>query len=231
MKMVCLLLFSLGGLWGNGLICLDEVHVSSGISEFMVSPLLVLFFVSNACTGVSESADALYACEAVGVAGSDDDELDVNFKRASNGDCGKKRRVVLDDSDDDYENDVNLGSPDPPKGQSSQYSKQKNLIMDMEKGSVNFDTWKECKTNVKEEKSADVLVKPTVKQDSSVSKNANVAGPEELVHENTSDGDSRNAKRAADNVPASPKRRKVLKRRIDDRGREGTTILCPCCFC
>lgn len=164
----------------------------------------------------------VYACEAAGVAGSDDDESDVNFKRGSNGDGGKKRRVVLDDSDDDYENDGNLGSPVPPMGKSSQYSKQKNQIMHIEQHIVKFDEWKECKTKVKEEKTADVEVKPTVKQDSSVSKSANVA---ELVHENTSDGDSRNTRKAADDVPGSPKRRKVLKTRIDDRGREVTEVV------
>lgn len=171
-----------------------------------------------------ESADVqVYACEAVGVAGSDDDESDVNFKRASNGDGGKKRRVVLDDSDDDYEDDVNLGSPVPPMGKSSQYySEQKNQIMHIEKHNVKFGDRKECKTKVKEEKTADVEVKPTVEQDSSVSKSANAA---ELVQENTSDGDSRNTRKAAGDVPGSPKRRKVMKTRIDDRGREVTEVV------
>ncbi|KAJ8435101.1 hypothetical protein Cgig2_033209 [Carnegiea gigantea] len=201
----------------------NHVPKPDGFAEFLISLLLALFFDHHACTGASESADAqVYACEAAGFAGSDDDESDVNFKRGLNGDGGKKRRVVLDDSDDDFENDVNLGSPVPPMGKSSQYSKQKNQIMHIEKHNVKFDDWKECKTKVKEEKTADVEVKPTVKQDSSVSKSANVA---KLVHENTSDGDSRNTRKAADDVPGSPKRRKVLKTRIDDRGREVTEVV------
>ena len=87
------------------------------------------------------SADAqICACEAVEDENSDVDAQEVNFRRASNGEGNRKRKVVFDFSDEDeYEDAVNLASPDPPKRKSSVVSEQNsntlipespNLIVD-----------------------------------------------------------------------------------------------------
>ncbi|PSS15872.1 DNA polymerase delta subunit like [Actinidia chinensis var. chinensis] len=69
----------------------------------------------------SASAESqICAREAAKAMRSDDDTQDFNFKRASSGEGGRKRRVVFDysDEEDEYKDAVNLASPDPPKRQS-----------------------------------------------------------------------------------------------------------------
>lgn len=173
----------------------------------------------------NDSADTqICAREALETASSDDDGPDVNFKRASNGDGGKKRRIVLDDSDDDddYGNAVNLASPDPPKGQSFQDSKQKNRTLDREKNTLNFDEQEECKSKVKREKGVDVEVNNLTKN-STTAKAGKISASEE-IQAKTADVVCHKNKAAA-GPPSSPKKRKVMKTRIDERGREVTEVV------
>lgn len=82
----------------------------------------------------------------------------------------------MDDSDeDDYENAVNLGSPDPPKGQS--------FLGHIDKQTLDIDEKKECKTKVKEEKTADLEVKHPPKKDSSIGKSPGIPAPKAIIHE------------------------------------------------
>ncbi|GFP90907.1 DNA polymerase delta subunit 3 [Phtheirospermum japonicum] len=57
------------------------------------------------------------ARESVEDGSSDEDGQEFNVKRASNGESSRKRRVVFDysDEEDEYQDAVNLASPDPPK--------------------------------------------------------------------------------------------------------------------
>ncbi|KAJ6751973.1 hypothetical protein OIU85_002396 [Salix viminalis] len=134
------------------------------------------------------SAEAqISACEVREIESSDDEAQGVNFKRASNGDNSRKRMVVLDYSDDEYEDAVNLASPELPKGQSSATL----LLRDDTSVVKSIDS----KTSSLEKIQSNMTL-CDVKKDM-----------------------------AADAAPNSPKRRKVLKTRIDERGREVTEVV------
>ncbi|CAK7351891.1 unnamed protein product [Dovyalis caffra] len=163
------------------------------------------------------SAEAqISACEAIEDGSSGDEAQDVNFKRASNGDSSRKRRVVLDYSDDEYEDAVNLASPELPKGQSS-----KTLVL--EKPQVNKQA--EDKPVIEVEKSTKGASNQLLREDSSVGKSidSNTSSLEKIQSNITSSDFKKDT--AAGAAPNSPKRRKVLKTRIDERGREVTEVV------
>jgi DNA polymerase delta subunit 3 len=167
---------------------------------------------------VANAEAQISAREALEAGISDDDGEDINFKRASNGEGSRKRRVIFDLSDEDeYEDAVNLASPDIPKGQSSLAQKQSTKILVSEKEIEN-------KPKVKEEMVTDKESNQPLREDPSViSKGAN-AGTSSLekVQSCIPESDLNKEDKAKLAVPNSPKRRKVLKTRIDERGREGT---------
>ncbi|WCJ32296.1 DNA-directed DNA polymerase [Euphorbia peplus] len=141
---------------------------------------------------LAASAEAqICAVETIEDQSSDDEAQHVNFKRFSNGEGGRKRRVVLDDSDDEYEDVVSLASPNHPKEKISKSSFKEN---------TNINEHTEDKRKVKEEKSTDRVSNQIT----------------------TSDAKADTAPKGA---PVSPKRRKVLKTRIDDRGREVNEVV------
>lgn len=182
--------------------------------------------VVSKINGVYDSADAqITACEN-SEAVSSEDEADVNFKRASN-DGGKKRRVVFDDSDEeDYETAVNLGSPDVPKVKTSEDSKQKSKASDIESSILKFDKQDECKPIAKEEKAKDDGNHYAKEEFSALYMGKNVrTATSEGIHGRTPDVDTTNKNKAVEAATSSPKRRKVLKTRIDERGREVTEVV------
>lgn len=147
------------------------------------------------------------------------------MRRSSN----RKRRVVFDFSDEDEDEDVvNLASPDFPNKQSSQDSRQ-NDKKSSEKATLNFNSQEENKSRLKEEKATDQKAHLPLRENvSAISKctNTGKSSSEKLqscaseVHVNKN-----NVNNAPPGPPCSPKRRKVMKTRIDERGREGTYIL------
>lgn len=159
---------------------------------------------------------------------NEDDAEDVNFRRASNGEGKRKRKVVFDLSDEDeYEDAVNLASPDLPKGQSSLAPEQSKKVLVTEKPNLIFDELIEDKPKVKEEKATDL--EPNQSEDSSVVSTRTITEssitekiqkcvPEKDVHKD----------KVADSSAQSPKRRKVVKTRIDERGREGIPMFYLC---
>lgn len=203
--------------------------------------------------------------EAVEGGSSDDDDRDINFKRASNGEGNRKRRVVFDfsDEEDEYTDAVNLASPDPPKVKSSLGSNQCSKASGVEKSTLNFTELKEAKPKEKEEKcvragsnqlskeeplnvsegkkngvisadkthssnsekvvcSKDNLTAAVPNSSSIVSKGKNSGICSSNKIQSCSPRVSVDVKDKADDAaPSSPKRRKVLKTRIDERGREG----------
>lgn len=156
---------------------------------------------------------------------SDDEGQGVNIKRSCNGEAGRKRRVVFDysDEEDEYKDAVNLASPDPPKKQSVLDSKQSSHSLDLEKNKLNFEEEKEYKPNFKDIQEADrkpneeslALSKSNTTKTSSLEK--------DMKHVPAVDTTVKN--KTADAAPKSPKRRKVLRTRIDERGREGAVII------
>ncbi|PON98491.1 DNA polymerase subunit Cdc [Trema orientale] len=178
-------------------------------------------------TSNGASADAqICAREAVGVEGvsSDDDGQDMNFKRASNGEGTRKRRVVIDFSDDEYEDAVNLASPDT--GKSGRDLKQSIEALVPEKSNLNFDKHVEDKLKVKENAKIDHR-SPLVKDNSSAVTSDRTTGtsPKDRTRSSVPENDLNEKDKLTKNAPDSPKRRKVLKTRIDERGREVTEVI------
>ncbi|KAI3695271.1 hypothetical protein L1987_78266 [Smallanthus sonchifolius] len=141
-----------------------------------------------------------------GESSDDDDDQEINFKRASNGEGNnRKRRVVFDfsDEDDNVEDAVNLASPDPPKKQISLDTKKSSSISSLENKNLDFDEQKE----VKNEKETEIDPK-SLNENKFPSKN-------DVNHED----------KPSDAVKNGTKKRKVLKKRIDDRGREVTEVV------
>lgn len=175
---------------------------------------------------MAASADAQICARESMVGRSDDDAEDVDFRRASNGENNRKRRVVLDLSDEDeFEDAVNLASPDLPKGKSNIDLKQDKRDTVSEKPPNSLHELKENKPKVKKE----VIVKDSnLNQDiSSVSKTSNIKMSSAEVKDCAPENNVNS--KVPDVAPSSPKRRKVLKTRIDERGREGMSK--PFLFC
>ncbi|KAJ9183012.1 hypothetical protein P3X46_006933 [Hevea brasiliensis] len=194
---------SLASLWGR----------ASAKSKVTLAPAVNNSLISDPAA----SAEAqICACEAIEDQSSDDEAQNVNFKRASNGEGGRKRRVVLDYSDDEYEDAVSLASPDLPKGTIVKTLPVKPVVNDQTEG----------KLKVKEEKSTDRASDQVVRKNSSVArKSMNSKDSSKENIQNCIDGDDVKADIVANAAPNSPKRRKVLKTCIDERGREVTEVV------
>ncbi|GLT72423.1 hypothetical protein SLA2020_443600 [Shorea laevis] len=160
--------------------------------------------------------------EAAEEGGTDDDAHDVNFKGVSNGQGNRKRKVVLDLSDEDeYEDAINLASPDPPKELENAKiftSKNANLIVDKPK---------ENEPNIKEERTTNGEPNKLLGKETSVaSKSTNGKRSSPTKNENQLSESGMNKKdKVTGAVPNSPKRKKVMKTRIDERGREVTEVV------
>lgn len=162
----------------------------------------------------------------VGVVSSDDDGQDMNFKRASNGEGTRKRRVFLDFSDDDeFENAVNLASPE--RGQSGQDSKVSIKTLVPVKSNSKVDKPVNDKSEVREKVTIDKGSNKPMKNDSTAITNDRISGtsPKEKAHSSLPENDVNKKDKLTKTTPESPKRRKVLKTRIDERGREVTEVI------
>ncbi|KAH6785309.1 hypothetical protein C2S51_037764 [Perilla frutescens var. frutescens] len=167
--------------------------------------------------------DQICARELADYGSSDDDDKDFNIKRTSNGQGSRKRRVVFSysDEEDEYENAISLGSPDPPK--KSILCSKDNSKASTPECNLSFEE-KENKPEVKKEKESEAnanqhLEEKVVAVDHS-KKAESLASEKTLCHAPETDASKKN--NAADVVP---KRRKVLKTRIDERGREVTVVV------
>lgn len=180
----------------------------------------------NVISNPIASAEA-QICAREALDGSDDDGDDINFKRASVGEGSRKRRVVFDLSDEDeYEDAINLASPDIPKGQQPHDQKQSTKVV-LEKSSLNFDKeTEEDMPKVKEEIVTDRESNQALREDSFVVSNGESArtSSTEKVQSCIPENDL-NKDNATLATPNSPKRRKVLKTVIDERGREVTKVI------
>lgn len=155
----------------------------------------------------------------------DDDDKGFNVKRSSNSEGSRKRRVVLSysDDEDEYENAISLGSPDPPK-KSTQCSKVSSNTSASEYN-ISLEE-KENKPKVKEEKEGDVKANQHLEEKVSDGKKAESPPQkkkaESPISEKTQchvpETDASKKNTMANEVP---KRRKVVKTQVDEKGREG----------
>uniref|UniRef100_A0A0E0JFC8 DNA polymerase delta subunit 3 n=1 Tax=Oryza punctata TaxID=4537 RepID=A0A0E0JFC8_ORYPU len=168
---------------------------------------------------VAVTADAQICAKEEADADSSDDEQAVHYKRGS-GANNRKRRAVFDLSDDDEDdNVVAIASPEPPEqcitnpvNEVAQESnpKQENLEnkQEVEKdvnGCIGMTDSPDCKT-----KSCNT---------------ANHSGITLKEKNNSPPPNDNKQDHAAETASSSPKRRKVLKTRIDERGREVTEVV------
>ncbi|KAL4554025.1 hypothetical protein LXL04_039851 [Taraxacum kok-saghyz] len=151
---------------------------------------------------------------------SDDEDEQMNFKRGSNGEGNnRKRRVVFDNSDDDDEEKdmvVSLSSPDPPKKQVSvDLKKSGKTNSGLENKNLDFDEKKEEKVKVSDVDSKSILKEERNEKPIS---NVNQCPKKDDVKVLQKDKGNDTAKNGV-------KKRKVLKTRIDERGREVTEVV------
>ncbi|CAH1449995.1 unnamed protein product [Lactuca virosa] len=152
---------------------------------------------------------------------SGDEDKQMNFKRGSNGDGNnRKRRVVIDYSDEDEEikDVVSLASPDPPKKQVSVDSKKSSKkTAGLENKSLDFDEPKEEKVKV-----SDIDAKNILKEENHDKKIGKPISNEKICPEKD---DVEQKAKGNDAAQKAIKKRKVLKTRIDERGREVTEVV------
>ncbi|XP_055809030.1 uncharacterized protein LOC129877538 isoform X1 [Solanum dulcamara] len=167
---------------------------------------------------------------------SDDDDQLVSIRRTSNGEGNRKRRVIFDfsDEEDEFKDAVNLASPDPPKQKSILGSKQTPSTPELEKREVKKVKEAGSKSHEQEtfskkrheqeafsKKGHEQERKPLPTSEPKSSK----LHPSEIISEHASLKNATEKDKVTDAAPTSPKRRKVMKTRIDERGREVTEVV------
>lgn len=178
---------------------------------------------STAVASVAATADAQICAKEEADGDSSDDEQGIKYKRGSTNANNKKRRTVFDFSDDEEDdNIVSIASPELPKQHTPDpvigtaedaEVNQKNLenkddVPNSEKGSsmgMDSDFTAECKIKTVNTMNHSGI---TLKEKSS----------DPPINDKKQDS-------AAEPASTSPKRRKVLKTRIDERGREVTEVV------
>ncbi|KAM0856416.1 hypothetical protein ACQ4PT_049157 [Festuca glaucescens] len=170
---------------------------------------------------VAVTADAQICAKEEADADSSDDERSAHYKRASSGSSIRKRRAIFDCSDDD-DDFVAIATPEPAKqcarkpvteAAQDNKSEQKKMEIKQETASdvkaftkgLDSELASECKT----------------KSDNGIS-HSGITLKEKSNNPPTEENKKDKAPEAAS---TSPKRRKVLKTRIDERGREVTEVV------
>ncbi|KAK1258034.1 hypothetical protein QJS04_geneDACA014317 [Acorus gramineus] len=176
------------------------------------------------------TADAqICARETMDIVSSDEEGHNVNYKRDSKGRNGRKRRVVLDSSDEDIkdENAMSLASPGFQKEQLATDStcNAKNLTG---KGCVNLEEQKSTKLEIKTLKEAGTppVLLPKDDSEGALKNKTGWVSSSEKVQSHFRGATDKNKKEILPNsVSTSPKPRKLLKTCIDERGREVSEII------
>lgn len=173
---------------------------------------------------VAVTADAQICAKEEADADSSDDEKSAHYKRASNGASNRKRRAIFDCSDDDNDDDdfVAIASPEPPKQDA------RNPVTEAAQDNIS----EQKKVESKQDTVSDVkgFTKGTDSEFTSECKTGSdngINGSGITLKEKANDPpiDENKKDLAAETASTSPKRRKVLKTRIDERGREVTEVV------
>ncbi|KAL0902881.1 hypothetical protein M5K25_028443 [Dendrobium thyrsiflorum] len=167
----------------------------------------------------SNTADAqICAEEAADAESSDEEGYELCYKRESNGSSTRKRQFIINysDEEDDDDNVVSLASPIPPNEKSFSDTTQSAENLNVEKDIL-------CTNKLERE----TLVNKQDIDDKShglSSEKSSIANASLQKVENNFQNDlgSTNGK---DTAPMASKRKKVVKTRIDERGREVTEVV------
>ncbi|XP_004248235.1 uncharacterized protein [Solanum lycopersicum] len=177
---------------------------------------------------------------------SDDDDQQVSIRRTSNGEGNRKRRVIFDfsDEEDGFKDAVNLASPEPPKQKSILGSKQTPSTPELEKREVKKA--KDSKSHEQETMEAgskspeqETFSKKSPEQETfskrsheqerkplpTSERKSSKLHSSEIISEHASPKNAAVKDEVTNAAPTSPKRRKVMKTRIDERGREVTEVV------
>ncbi|KAK2992537.1 LOW QUALITY PROTEIN: hypothetical protein RJ640_004311, partial [Escallonia rubra] len=205
---------SLASMWGRASIKSKPISAPTEISDC-------------APNSVATAEAQIFAREAVENENSDDDDGEnVKFKRASNGEGSRKRRVVFDFSDDEDEckDAVSLASPDPPKSKSSINPQESSKSALLQKNNLNFVEQNKDDLMVKEE--TNIESKKLFTKESVVSndKESGISSSDK-IESRIPQNDAVMKGEVINVAPNSPKRKKVFKTCIDERGREVTEVV------
>lgn len=172
---------------------------------------------------VAVTADAQICAKEEADADSSDDEKSAHYKRASGGASNRKRRAIFDCSDDDDDDFVApIASPKPPK-QSARHpvtEAAKDKKLEQKKAEIKQETVSDVKGSTKE---TDSEFTSECKNESDNGINHSGITLKEKCNDPPTDDSKKD--HAAEAASTSPKRRKVLKTRIDERGREVTEVV------
>ncbi|KAI4388249.1 hypothetical protein MLD38_000594 [Melastoma candidum] len=173
----------------------------------------------------SVNADAQICAHEAAELSSGDEGRDADLKMTSLGNGRRKRRVVFDDSDeeDEHLNAVNLGSPDVPKVDAFQASKDGSVTVKDEQSRLNLGEQDKVKSQVEEKVPDNVESKQALGKDVSCDRGMESGASSSGRCSGLSASDF-NSKVDVP-APSSPTRRKVLRTRIDERGREVTEVV------
>ncbi|CAL4958844.1 unnamed protein product [Urochloa decumbens] len=179
---------------------------------------------SAAVASVAATADAQICAKEEEDADSSDDEQGTKYKRGSSNANNRKRRAVFDFSDDEEDdNIVSIASPELPKQQAPDPVTE--TIEDTKANQMNLENKEDIPSNVKG--CSRVLNSELTSECESKSVNTmNHSGI--TLKEKSHNPPTNDNKKDSTAEPAStspPKRRKVLKTRIDERGREVTEVV------
>lgn len=149
---------------------------------------------------------------------SDDEGYGVSYKRDSKEVGTRKRQYIINYSDEeDEDNVVSLASPNPPNEKSFSDSLPSTENLSVKKEKSNTDKLKE-ETLVNDQENNEKSYGLSSERDLA---EVSFLKAENNFHNELSKTNER------DNAPMASKRKKLVKTRIDERGREGKHILLP----
>ncbi|XP_010472698.1 PREDICTED: chromatin modification-related protein EAF7-like isoform X2 [Camelina sativa] len=168
--------------------------------------------VKNHSTDHSEDQKPSHDADKKG--GSDDENQDVNFKRAPKSE-NRKRKVIFDFSDEEYEDVISLASPSSPKVNSRTDGDLNSEDSGPEKPDAGVS--REIKSDEQEVSKED--------REKTASIDASTTLSMEKIQAICSEAEVNPSKGRIAEAPSLPKRKKTLKTRIDERGREVTEVV------
>ncbi|XP_010417471.1 PREDICTED: uncharacterized protein LOC104703199 isoform X2 [Camelina sativa] len=163
---------------------------------------------------ITDHSDQKPSDDADNKGGSDDENEDVNFKRAPKSE-NRKRKAIFDFSDEEYEDVISLASPSSPKVNSRPDGELNSEDSGPEKPDAGVS--REVKSDEPEVSKED--------REKTASIDASTTSSMEKIQAVGSEAEVNPSKGRITEAPSLPKRKKTLKTRIDERGREVTEVV------